>query len=133
VNRTDGQRIYLNKIPIRAINFRGIGMAKGLARWRRLPSPAHRGASVVALIAVLIAVSGSAGALAVSSHSPDLGLPATHTLDIFSDEESFGTGPPGTGQPAVPLPDDTLHIPGTGAKPSTTASAAGLTRSPPLT
>jgi hypothetical protein len=108
-------------------------MREGLATSRRPPTPVRRALSIVALVAVLIAVAISVAALEVSARSPDLGLPATHALDVFSDAESFGTAPTGTAQPAIPLTDDKLHIPGTGAKPSTAAFAACLTRSPPLT
>jgi len=111
-------------------------MIKDLARSQRLPSsPVHRALPVVSLVAVLISVAVSiVGDLDLLSRTPDLSLPspATHALDVFSEEESFGTDQAGDVQPAVLLRDDgKLHIPATGVNLSQTAYAACLTRSPP--
>ena len=100
-----------------------------------LPRPGHRALSLVVLVAVLFAVAISiAGDVESLSRSldPSLQSPASHALDVFSDEDSFNTGHARDSHHIVLREDDDkLHIPDTGVNLSQTAYGTCLTRSPP--
>jgi hypothetical protein len=100
-----------------------------------LPRPGHRALSLVVLVAVLFAIAVSiAGDVEFLARSLDsvLQSPASHALDVFSDEDSFNTGHARNSRQIVLREDtDKLHIPDTGVNLSQTAYGTCLTRSPP--
>ena len=99
------------------------------------PDRGYRALSLVVLVVVLFAIAVSiAGDVESLSRTVDLYLqsPASHALDVFSDEDSFNTDPARDSQRIVLREDtDKLHIPDTGVNLSQTAYGTCLTRSPP--